>query len=89
MAIHHPDLVSRLVVTGANYNSDGYSAGAWEFVMTVDPDDWPQPQHDAYDRLSLTALPTGRSFSTGCAECGAWSPTSAKSSWAASLYRRW
>lgn len=89
MAIHHPDLVSRLVVTGANYNSDGCSAGAWEFVMTVDPDDWPQPQHDAYDRLSLTALPTGRSFSTGCAECGAGAQLRPKSSWAASLYRRW
>ncbi len=52
MAIHHPELVSRLVVTGANYNKDAYSAGGWEFIMTADPDDWPQQEHDEYTRLS-------------------------------------
>ena len=52
MAIHHPDLMSRLVVTGANFNKNGYSASGWEFVMTVDPDGWPQQEHDEYNRLS-------------------------------------
>jgi pimeloyl-ACP methyl ester carboxylesterase len=52
MAIHHPDLVSKLVVTGANFNKGGYSAGGWEFIMTSDPDGWPQREHDEYDRLS-------------------------------------
>ena len=52
MAIHHPDLVSRLVVTGANFSKDAYTASGWEFIMTADPDDWPQQEHDEYDRLS-------------------------------------
>jgi pimeloyl-ACP methyl ester carboxylesterase len=52
MAVHHPDLVSRLVVTGANFSKDAYSARGWEFVMTASSDDWPEQEHAEYDRLS-------------------------------------
>ncbi|HSS68964.1 MAG TPA: alpha/beta hydrolase [Nocardioidaceae bacterium] len=52
MAINHPDVVSRLVVTGANFSKDACTAGGWEFIMTVNPDDWPQQEHDEYNRLS-------------------------------------
>ncbi len=52
MAIHHPELVSKLVVTGANFNKDGYTPSGWEFLMTVDPDSWPQELHEEYNRLS-------------------------------------
>ena len=52
MAIHHPDLVSKLVITGANFSNDGYTDRGRNFIMTADPDDWPQAEHEAYERLS-------------------------------------
>ena len=50
MAIHHPERVTKLAVTGANFRTDGYTAENLEWVRTFDPDD--QPVSDAYRRQS-------------------------------------
>jgi pimeloyl-ACP methyl ester carboxylesterase len=50
MAIHHPERVTKLAVTGANARTDGYTAENLESVRTFDPVDQPVP--DAYRRLS-------------------------------------
>ena len=50
MAIHHPERVTKLAVTGANARTDGYTAENLDWVNTFDPDD--QPVADAYSRLS-------------------------------------
>ena len=52
MAIHHPDRVTKLVLTGANYRTDGYSADAWEWLLAVKPGDWPHELREDYERLS-------------------------------------
>jgi len=50
MAIHHPDRVMRLAITGANSRADGYTAENLEWVRTFKPADL--PVSDAYARLS-------------------------------------
>lgn len=50
MAIHHPDLVSKLAVTGANSRVDGYTAEAQESARTFVADE--APVSEAYARLS-------------------------------------
>ena len=50
MAIHHPERVTKLAVTGANACIDGYTAENLEWVRTFNPDDL--PVSDAYGRLS-------------------------------------
>ena len=52
IAIHHPGLVSKLVVSGAGFSVAAYSADEWEEIMTVSPDDWFPPFRDNYDRLT-------------------------------------
>ena len=52
MAIHHPDLVSKLVITGAGFSVAAYSADEWNELMTIAPDEWFPPFHENYDRLS-------------------------------------
>ncbi|MEP6942632.1 MAG: alpha/beta fold hydrolase [Betaproteobacteria bacterium] len=49
MAIHHPEHVTRLAVTGANARTDGYTAVHWEGVAATAAD-WPAPE--SYCRLS-------------------------------------
>jgi pimeloyl-ACP methyl ester carboxylesterase len=44
MAIHHPESVTRLAVTGANARFDGYTADNKEWVHTFDPGSEPVPQ---------------------------------------------
>ena len=61
MAIHHPERVTKLVVTGANSRTDGYTGKHWEAV-NADPDDW--PVSEAYGRLS----PDGVEHARGDAE---------------------
>ncbi len=58
IAIHHPDLVSKLVLTGANFSVAAYSADVWEELMTDSPDEWFQPLRENYHRLS----PDGPSY---------------------------
>jgi pimeloyl-ACP methyl ester carboxylesterase len=50
MAIHHPERVTKLAVTGANSRTDGYTAQNQEWVRTLNPDDL--PVSEAYGRLS-------------------------------------
>jgi pimeloyl-ACP methyl ester carboxylesterase len=52
MAIHHPDLVVKLAVTGANFRTDAYSAGTLEWLLTVAPDQWPKEFREEFERLS-------------------------------------
>jgi pimeloyl-ACP methyl ester carboxylesterase len=50
IAIHHPERVTKLAVTGANARTDGYTAENMEWVRSFDPD--AEPVSDAYARLS-------------------------------------
>lgn len=50
MAIHHPERVARLAVTGANARFDGYTAENQEFARSFDPGS--QAVSDSYSRLS-------------------------------------
>jgi pimeloyl-ACP methyl ester carboxylesterase len=50
MAIHNPERVTKLAVTGANCRTDGYTAENLEWVRSFDPDAY--PVSDAYARLS-------------------------------------
>ncbi len=50
MAIHHPECVTKLAVTGAQTRNDGYTAENLEWIRTVNPD--ALPVSDAYARLS-------------------------------------
>jgi len=53
MAIHHPERVTKLAVTGANCRTDGYTAENQELVRSFDPET--EPVSDAYARLSPDA----------------------------------
>ena len=50
IAIHHPDRVTKLVVSGANIRTDGYTAENLAWIRTFRPED--EPVSDAYARLS-------------------------------------
>jgi pimeloyl-ACP methyl ester carboxylesterase len=50
IAIHHPEHVTKLVVTGANARTDGYTKENLEWVRTLDPDG--EPVSDSYRSLS-------------------------------------
>jgi pimeloyl-ACP methyl ester carboxylesterase len=50
MAIHHPERVTKLAVTGANSRTDGYTAENLEWVRSFDPNT--EPVSDEYARLS-------------------------------------
>jgi len=49
MAIHHPERVTRLALTGVNFHTDGYTGDHWKAVA-ASPDTW--PASEAYRRLS-------------------------------------
>lgn len=50
MAIHHPERVTKLAITGANSRLDGYTAENLAWIDGFDPDQ--APVSDAYARLS-------------------------------------
>jgi pimeloyl-ACP methyl ester carboxylesterase len=50
MAIHHPERVTKLAVTGANARFDGYTEENQEFAHSFDPGN--EPVSDAYAQLS-------------------------------------
>ena len=52
MAIHHPELVTKLAVSGANYRTDAYAGSTLEWLLTVTPDDWSRSFRAEYERLS-------------------------------------
>src|SRR5437899_7284178 len=73
MAIHHPERVAKLAITGSNSRADGYTAENLEWARTFKPADL--PVSDAYARLP-TAPIIGPSYSNGCSACGPWNQTS-------------
>jgi pimeloyl-ACP methyl ester carboxylesterase len=50
IAIHHPERVTKLAITGANSRIDGYTAENLAWIDSFDPDQ--TPVSDAYARLS-------------------------------------
>jgi pimeloyl-ACP methyl ester carboxylesterase len=52
MAIHHPERLTTLVVSGANFRSDAYDPKVWAWVMSMKPEDWPRSIRETYERLS-------------------------------------
>ena len=55
MAIHHPERVTKLAVTGANARFDGYTAENQEWVRSFDPEASP------FRTTTPGSLPTVRS----------------------------
>ncbi len=52
LAIHHPELVTKLVLTGTNFRTDGLGPGTGEWLATVKPEEWPESFRLEYARLS-------------------------------------
>ncbi|HTR50260.1 MAG TPA: alpha/beta hydrolase [Kofleriaceae bacterium] len=52
IAMHHPDRVGKLAVTGANFRVDGLAPEIVTWLRDVKPDDWPKTMLDNYKRLS-------------------------------------
>jgi pimeloyl-ACP methyl ester carboxylesterase len=50
IAIHHPERVTKLVLTGVNARTDGYTVENQAWARTFDPNDL--PMSEAYGRLS-------------------------------------
>ncbi len=50
LAIHHPERVTKLAVTGANARVEGYTAGNQAWIDTLDPAS--EPVSENYSRLS-------------------------------------
>jgi len=50
MAIHHPECVTKLALTGVNCRTDGYTEASQEWARSFNPDD--EPVSEAYSRLS-------------------------------------
>ena len=50
LAIHHPDVVSKLAVTGAIFNPSGLKVEMWKWLNSNEVYDWQAPDH--YGRLS-------------------------------------
>lgn len=50
IAIHHPERVTKLAITGANTRTDGYTAENQELMRTFNPREL--PMSEAYGRLS-------------------------------------
>ncbi len=61
MAIHHPERVTKLAVTGANARFDGYTAENQEWARSFDPAN--EPVSDATRDSRPTVQSTGPSFS--------------------------
>src|SRR5205823_2513514 len=52
IAIHHPDRVTKLVVSGANFAMNGYDPSGLAWLQTTGPDQWPRTIREAYERVS-------------------------------------
>jgi pimeloyl-ACP methyl ester carboxylesterase len=52
IAMHHPERVRKLAVTGSNFRTDGYVEGVFDWLVTVTPEDWPADFRKVYERLS-------------------------------------
>ncbi len=52
MAIHHPERVRKLAVTGSNVRTDGITEAALNWLVTVKPEDFAPEFREIYERLS-------------------------------------
>jgi pimeloyl-ACP methyl ester carboxylesterase len=52
IAMHHPELVSKLAVSGTNFSVAGLEETTCEWFRTTTGDEWPQSLHDSYNRLA-------------------------------------
>ena len=86
IAIHHPERVTTLVLTGANTRVDGYTAENLEWLRTFDPGKRRSPR--PMPACLPTVPPIGRSSASACAACGWWNRTSRARKSRASRRRR-
>jgi pimeloyl-ACP methyl ester carboxylesterase len=52
MAIHHPERVTKLALTGVNFRTDGLTESGFEWLQTVKPEEWAPTFRESYGRLS-------------------------------------
>jgi pimeloyl-ACP methyl ester carboxylesterase len=52
LAIRHPELVRRVVASGANYHPDGYTSASTKWVTDITPEQWRGPGRDYYEKTS-------------------------------------
>jgi pimeloyl-ACP methyl ester carboxylesterase len=52
MALRHPNLVRKLIVSGANYNNAGIDPEAMQWLKATTPDNWPKEFQEAYVRAA-------------------------------------
>jgi pimeloyl-ACP methyl ester carboxylesterase len=52
LAIHHPEQVSRLAISGANFRVDGLAPSTREWMLTATGETWPASLRESYARLS-------------------------------------
>ena len=52
IAIHHPDRLVKLAVTGSSFRVGGYDPKRYEWVLTTKPADWSRSLRENYERLS-------------------------------------
>lgn len=52
LAIHHPERVTRLAVSGTNFRADGCTPEGLQWLLSTTPDDWPRELREAYERVS-------------------------------------
>lgn len=51
-AIHHPDRVMKLAVTGSPFRHDGIDPKVLAWILTTKPEDWTRSLRETYERLS-------------------------------------
>lgn len=52
LAIHHPERVQRLAVSGANFHVDGLEPSLREWIQDATGETWPEHLRESYERLS-------------------------------------
>ena len=52
LAIHHPERVQRLVVSGSNFQIDGLEPSFREWLQSATGETWPEDLRESYERLS-------------------------------------
>ena len=79
MAIHHPERVAKLAVTGANFRIDGTPRRIWSgYVLSIPMLSQPPPTTLASPPMAWSIGPY---FSDACRKCGAWNQTSRTNSY--------
>jgi pimeloyl-ACP methyl ester carboxylesterase len=52
LAIHHPERVQRLAVSGTNFQVDGLRPSTREWILSASGETWPEHLRESYERLS-------------------------------------